>query len=158
MNTDAAPKKFTLRQLRERHHFDIPALARSAAVSTDTVYGMLLGDPVPHDEAVAVLNAFSEDAGEAYTLDTVEVCLATPLSAVIDAQMAWNKPSFRALRNKHWFDVVTLAEKAMLPPNVVIAMILNEPVPREAAVKVLVAYNEAFSEHYTLDVLDVKIS
>src|SRR5690349_8636390 len=61
--TPARPAKFTMQQLRERHHFGIVELAVSATVSTPIVYYMLLNEPVPYESAVSVLKALSEQTG-----------------------------------------------------------------------------------------------
>ena len=152
------PAKSTLQQLREQHHFGIVELAASAAVSTQIVYYMLLGEPVPYESAVSVLNTLTEQTGEHYTLENVNVRLASPSSIEAEAGIISKKLSFRSLRNKHWFNADDLAAKACMAPDVILRMILNEPVPRDYAVLVLVAYNEQFGEHYTLDMPDVKFS
>ena len=76
-NPTAPPAKPTFIQLRDQCHFDILGLAQQAAVHPEIVYRMLLHEPVPRDSAVKVLNAYSEHAGAIYTLDAVDVPLAT---------------------------------------------------------------------------------
>lgn len=71
----ATPTKPNLIAIRDRHHFDITELAQAAMVHPETVYMMLLGEPVPYDFAVAILVALSEHAGEKYTLENVDVRL-----------------------------------------------------------------------------------
>ena len=67
--------KPTFQQLREQCHFDIIALAYQANVQPQMVYYMLLGEPIPRDDAAMVLKAYSGHAGTSYTLDTTDVCL-----------------------------------------------------------------------------------
>lgn len=67
------PTKPNFITLRDRHHFDITELAQAALVHTETVYRMLLGEPVPRDFAIAVLVAFSEFAEVKYTLEDVDI-------------------------------------------------------------------------------------
>lgn len=73
MTEQPLPSKTNLIAIRDRYHFDIPMLATAAMVHTETVYKMLLGEPVAYDFAVAVLVALSEHAGENYTLENVDV-------------------------------------------------------------------------------------
>jgi hypothetical protein len=64
-------KKFI--DLRSQHHFEITLLAEKAMVQPEIVYHMLLGNPVPRDYAIMVLNALSQQTGSIYTLDNIDV-------------------------------------------------------------------------------------
>lgn len=67
--------KLTMMNVRDRHHFDISELERSAMVPMGTVRNMLIGTPVNAHNARAVLGVLSAGTGEIYTLDTVDVSL-----------------------------------------------------------------------------------
>src|SRR5690349_15644341 len=147
-----ASRKLTFMDVRDKHHFEIVPLAYQALVSPQTVYAMLLCQPVSRECAIAVLNTLSEQTGERYTLDSVDVPLE--LEAAVPAK----KATFRSLRNKHWFDASLLAEKARMASEMVVRLILNDPVPRDYAIMILKAYNEQFGENYTLDDIDIKFT
>jgi len=69
-------KKPTLEELRNQHYFDIPALAASAGVNITVVYWMLVRLPVQRYQAELVLSVLSNETGEDYSLDTVDIVLA----------------------------------------------------------------------------------
>ncbi len=69
--------KFTPLQLREQYHLQTVELASQANVEPRAVYFMLLGYPIARQEAEQILAAISTIAGQSYTLDTVQVVLAS---------------------------------------------------------------------------------
>lgn len=67
--------KLTPLQVREQYHLNIADLAYKAKVAPRVVYFMLLGYPITRQEAEHVLAAISKIAGQAYTLEQVQVAL-----------------------------------------------------------------------------------
>jgi len=63
--------------IRAQHPFDIMDLAAKALVHPDVVYRMLLDEPVPREYATMVLAVLSQETGNVYTLDNVDVRLTT---------------------------------------------------------------------------------
>ena len=68
--------KPTLATLRDQHYFDIPALAEKAGVSSSIVDQMLRHQPVQRYQAELVLTALTDELGQEYTLETVDIVLA----------------------------------------------------------------------------------
>lgn len=69
--------KLTPLQLRERYHLTIGDLAWEAKVDPQVVYFMLLGRPITRQQAEQILQAISKIAGQAYTLEQVQVALTS---------------------------------------------------------------------------------
>ncbi len=70
-------KKPTLEDLRHRHYFDISALAGQAGVERSVIQRMLSRQPVQTYQAELVLAALTDEFGEDYTLDTVDIVLSS---------------------------------------------------------------------------------
>jgi hypothetical protein len=68
--------KPTLALLRNQHYFDISALAEKAGVNSSIINRMLRRQPVQRYQAELVLTALTDELGQNYTLDTVDVVLA----------------------------------------------------------------------------------
>lgn len=68
-------EKITFADLKNQQYFDLLALATNAGVKEAVIQAMLSGEPVERYQAELVLSALSDDTGEDYTLETVEVAL-----------------------------------------------------------------------------------
>jgi len=67
--------KPTLTDIRNRQYFDVSALAASAGVNEAIINRMLNGQPVQRYQAELVLSALTDELGQDYTLDTVDIVL-----------------------------------------------------------------------------------
>ena len=68
------PQKYSLSTLRAAIcWFGLPEMAEISGTSEMTVWMALKKQPIPQEEAVKILRAFSEKAEKAYTLETVDM-------------------------------------------------------------------------------------
>jgi hypothetical protein len=75
MSAQVSSNKPTLHDIREQQYFDIPVLAESAGVDASIINRMLNRQPVQRYQAELVLTALTDELGEDYTLDTVDIML-----------------------------------------------------------------------------------
>ncbi len=68
--------KPTLEDLRNQRYFDSTTLALQAGVDRSVLERMLHRQPVQRYQAELVLAALSDEFGESYTLDAVDVVLS----------------------------------------------------------------------------------
>lgn len=67
--------KPTLADIRKLQYFDVAALAASAGVNESVINRMLNGQPMQRYQAELALSVLSDELGQGYTLDTVDVVL-----------------------------------------------------------------------------------
>jgi hypothetical protein len=65
----------TFQEFHALHQFDLPILSSTSGVSFDLIRMMLRFEPVPAKEARRVLQAASQQTGQHYTLENVDVPL-----------------------------------------------------------------------------------
>jgi hypothetical protein len=75
MRVQVSSSKLTLYDIRERAYFDISALVECAGVDVSIINRMLNRQPVQRYQAELVLTALTDELGEDYTLDTVDIVL-----------------------------------------------------------------------------------
>lgn len=90
-------EKPTLYTLRLRHGLHLTRLAESAGVPPHIVYFMLVGTPVYRRVAATVIQAFSQQVGIPYDLETVSVAVWPEMTE--EEQSADNRGIL--LENKH---------------------------------------------------------
>jgi hypothetical protein len=62
-----------------------------------------------------------------------------------------DKQKFIIIRQKHHFNILELAEQAQVAPDIVYHMLLEDPVPRDSAIRVLDRLSEQTGVRYTID-------
>jgi hypothetical protein len=75
MRAHVSSTKPTLHNMRQRQYFDISALAERAGVDVSVLHRMLNRQPVQRYQAELVLTALTDELGEDYTLDNVDILL-----------------------------------------------------------------------------------
>jgi hypothetical protein len=79
-NMASTQSKYSLLTLRiTRQGFDLVDLARKAHTTESLVYSAMMLRPVPRADAERLLAAYSEMAGEVYTLDNVAMVIEDSL-------------------------------------------------------------------------------
>lgn len=68
------------------------------------------------------------------------------------------KPTLADLRNQHYFDISTLAERAGVDLSVIHHILNRQPVQRYQAELVLAALADELSTNFTLDTIDITLS
>lgn len=163
--------KHSVQRIQEKHgkDFDPDQIAKQADLNVTIVEAMLKGKPVYRHHAKKALKAMSMILGWHYTLDTVQV------------ELKPDPISFIEMRTRHYFNIRDLAEEiAKTSPviqqgvragtaqpdeqlvrqweMVIYQMLVEEPVKRDDALKVLLTLYEMTEDVvYTLEELNIKL-
>ncbi len=136
------------REMKRYHEEVIVTLSPLAGVRDEVVDAMIAYNPVRREDAEAVLRAFGKLIDQVLTVESVNIALLSPQQTL----------TFMELRNRHHFDIEALATSALVTPDIVVRILINDPVPREYAMLVLAAYNAQFSTEYPIEAIDLKFT